>query len=212
MQTGQEGGELLENQKIIAMVIALFAALLVIIAGRSCTASIENANRKNKTTSSATLSENNNTSSEITNAPVNDTVAGDESSDEQSPSPQIEYVTDILGRVIGTKPAEPTAPQPVTEIEYATDTLGRVVGTKYVEVTTEAPTMIEYVTDILGRVTATEYVTIPQGEAPQQTTSQTTSKKSVLEQYEEDHPSKTQPADEEQPGSETPGTLHITIG
>lgn len=167
----------MENQKVIAMIIAALAAILVIIAGKSCTA---NVNNEKKTPSSGgetapqisisivqhTAQNNNGVDSE--NASDDQ-----DASQEQPTSPEIQYVTDLLGRVIGTE-----APENVTHtyIEYHTDLLGRVVGSEahpVTEGTTETPTHIEYVTDLLGRVVRTEIVT---GE--KETSAETATKKS----------------------------------
>jgi hypothetical protein len=48
---------------------------------------------------------------------------------------EIEYVTDLLGRVVRTEVhvVTPTTTEPPTHIEYITDLLGRVIGTEYAE-------------------------------------------------------------------------------
>lgn len=167
----------MENQKIIAIVIAALAAILVVIAGKSCTASVDN---KEKTSSSGKASPSNAGVSIVQGTVQNNNGVNDESSNgdnqyisqEQPTGPEIQYVTDLLGRVIGT-----AAPEDITHvyIEYYTDLLGRVVGSEAHLVTegaTETPTHIEYVTDLLGRVVRTEIVT---GE--KETSAETTTKK-----------------------------------
>lgn len=144
----------MENQKVIAMIIAALALILVIIAGKSCTANVNN-EKKTPSSSGETApqisisivqhtAQNNNNTTDSENASDDQDV-----SSEKSTSPEIQYVTDLLGRVIGTEV------HPVTE------------GT------TETPTHIEYVTDLLGRVVRTEIVT---GE--EETSAETTMKKS----------------------------------
>lgn len=194
------------NQKIIAIVIAAMAAILVVIAGKSCTASVDN---KEKTSSSGKASSSNAGVSIVQGTVQNNNGVNDESSNgdnqyisqEQPTGPEIQYVTDLLGRVIGTVAPENVTP---TYIEYHTDLLGRVVGSEahlVTEGTTETPTHVEYITDLLGRVIGTEIVT---GEKEPAT--ETTTKKNTHQQ----HPQTTTKGKDKEQGT-APSSIHITI-
>lgn len=195
----------MENQKVIAMIIAALAAILVIIAGKSCSANVSN---EKKTPSSGgeaapqisicigQHTAQNNNAADSENAPdVQD------SPQDKPANPEIQYVTDLLGRVIGTEDPENVTP---TYIEYHTDLLGRVDGSEahlVTEGTTEAPTHIEYVTDLLGRVIGTEIAT---GEKEPAT--ETTTKKNTHQQ----HPQTTTKGKDKEHGT-APSSIHITI-
>lgn len=195
----------MENQKIIAMIIAALAAILVIIAGKSCSANVSN-EKKTPSSGGETASQISISIDQHT-AQNNNAANGENAHDvqdapqEQPTNPEIQYVTDLLGRVIGTE-----APENVTKtyIEYHTDLLGRVVGSEAhpaTEPTTEAPTHIEYVTDLLGRVIGTEIVT---GEKEPAT--ETTTKKNTHQQY----PQTTTKGKDKEQGT-APSAIHITI-
>lgn len=150
----------MENQKIIAMVIAVIAGILVVLAGKSCSASLEGGTQSSASSGKQQMSISISIAGD-SYRPVNNNSNSDKGTQIQTTeiysNPDVQYVTDLLGRVIGT-----VAPEDVThtEIEYVTDLLGRVVKTEVHAVTpttTEPPTHIEYITDLLGRVIGTEY-------------------------------------------------------
>lgn len=184
----------MENQKSIAMIIAAIAGILVVVAGKSCASDLESG--KNSSSSPEKQQVNISISTDLSiNAGNNSNADSDvqPQATELYTDPDVQYVTDLLGRVIGT-----VAPEDVThtEIEYVTDLLGRVVRTEVHIVdpsTTEAPTHIEYVTDLLGRVVGTEYVDgpAPSTEAPSERPTQTTTRYV--------------------PKGTVPGTIYITI-
>lgn len=193
----------MENQKIIAIMIAALAAILVIVAGKSCTANVDS---KKRTASSGKASSNVSVSIVQGTVQNNNGVSNDSSySDIQNvpqeypTQPEIQYVTDLLGRVIGT-----VAPEDITHvyIEYHTDLLGRVVGSEahlVTEGTTETPTHVEYVTDLLGRVIGTEIVT---GEK-EPDTEPTTNKK--------ERPKPTAGKNKNEGNGSAPSSIHIVI-
>ena len=190
----------MENQRLAAIFIAMIAALLVILAGRSCARSIENANTE--TTNGYSISKNTVGSDDNTGGKNSD---GDATYETVSfTNNGIEYVTDILGRVVGTnivtEDTSDTSQEFETETgkEYVTDMLGRVVEEKDV-------------IDILGRVVETKYV----DENNDEVTTQASSKKNPLEEYREKHSEYYKPTEsdkaEKEPQS-VPSTIHIKIG
>jgi len=204
----------LENQRLAAIFIAMIAALLVILAGRSCARSIENANKE--TTNGYSISKNTVGSDDNTGGKKSD---GDATYETASfTNNGIEYVTDILGRVVGTNiVTEDTSQEFETETgkEYVTDMLGRVVEEKDVIVTVPAGAKpdphVEYVTDILGRVVETKYV----DENNDEVTTQASSKKNPLEEYREKHSEYYKPTESDKTEKEplsAPSTIHIKIG
>lgn len=175
----------MENQKGIAIVLAMFAALLVMLAGKSCT---DNINKKNKNNSSTAGSFNvtakNNTLTQ--NNGINEyTITGSSETTTES----IEYITDILGRVIGT--VAPTSTEPT-------------------ESTTEP--QVEYVTDILGRVVS---IIEPETVTTTEAATEATKKINPLEEYLEEHPNPTVSGNKKDIDGEdytVPSSLYITIG
>ncbi len=234
----------MENRRVIAIFIAMLAAFLVILAGRSCAMNIDNTNKKsnkskavtnNRLTSDTSASEitagkttGNNPGNTFTfgNTTPTDTdeegtvteTAGDGTDSETTKltdAAGVEYVTDILGRVVETIPAQETdTTEPTTHVEkqYVTDILGRVVEENENVVSETEPAgdpHIEYVTDILGRVVSTKYV----DENGQEVTTQFASGKNPLEEYREKYseyyPTTDDPGDDPvRPSS----TIHIKIG
>ncbi|WP_298527317.1 hypothetical protein [uncultured Ruminococcus sp.] len=233
----------MENRRVIAIFIAMLAAFLVILAGRSCAMNIDNTNKKsnkskavtnNRLTSDTSASEitagkttgNNpgntftfgNTTQTDTAEDGTDETAGDGTDSETTKltdAAGVEYVTDILGRVVETIPAQETdTTEPTTHVEkqYVTDILGRVVEENETVISETEPAgdpHIEYVTDILGRVVSTKYV----DENGQEVTTQAASGKNPLEEYREKYseyyPTTDDPGDDPvRPSS----TIHIKIG
>lgn len=233
----------MENRRVIAIFIAMLAAFLVILAGRSCAMNIDNTNKKsskskavtnNRLTSDTSASEitagkttgNNpgntftfgNTTQTDTAEDGTDETAGDGTDSETTKltdAAGVEYVTDILGRVVETIPVQETdTTEPTTHVEkqYVTDILGRVVEENETVVSETEPAgdpHIEYVTDILGRVVSTKYV----DENGQEVTTQFASGKNPLEEYREKYseyyPTTDDPGDDPvRPSS----TIHIKIG
>jgi len=194
----------MDNRKSIAIVLAFVAAVLVMLAGKSCAESIHKSNTKNS-------GGNNNYTADVsvTTGTKSQTVTYDL---EQEDVPQVEYVTDILGRVIETVPQTQTAP-PETDppVEYITDILGRVEGT----VGHEKQNHTEYVTDILGRVVGVEEHTTPAAEGDTQPVTQ--EELNPLEKYYKEHPEEAPTAAKKvkrQDGGQTetaPSEIHIKI-
>lgn len=83
----------MENQRAIALLIAVAAAMLVVLAGKSCMRSIEEQNKK--TESSETAVRTSQTTAEITSAEAAVTTIGTAES-------SIEYETDFFGDIVGT--------------------------------------------------------------------------------------------------------------
>lgn len=233
----------MENRRVIAIFIAMLAAFLVILAGRSCAMNIDNTNKKsnkskavtnNRLTSDTSASEitagkttgNNpgntftfgNTTQTDTAEDGTDETAGDGTDSETTKltdAAGVEYVTDILGRVVETIPAQETdTTEPTTHVEkqYVTDILGRVVEENETVVSKTEPAgdpHIEYVTDILGRVVSTKYV----DENGQEVTTQSASGKNPLEEYREKYSEYYTSTDD--PGDDLvrpSSTIHIKIG
>ena len=147
-----------QNQRGIAIIIAMFAAILVMLAGKSCTS--KNSSNNSNSSKSVSYSEKGVDSVQIiTKHNGGGVYEYTVTAESQSTGTKIEYVTDMLGRVIGTVEATSgEVPEPETQIEYVTDILGRVLDTVIVtvELTTQTTEpQIEYVTDILGRVIGT---------------------------------------------------------
>lgn len=90
----------MENQRAIALLIAVAAALLVVLAGRSCMKSIEKQNKE---------AENNN-SAVYTSQTVTETVTSAVTVPSVTAETTVEYVTDFFGDIVGT--AAPTEPYP----------------------------------------------------------------------------------------------------
>lgn len=233
----------MENRRVIAIFIAMLAAFLVILAGRSCAMNIDNTNKKsnkskavtnNRLTSDTSASEitagkttgNNpgntftfgNTTQTDTAEDGTDETAGDGTDSETTKltdAAGVEYVTDILGRVVETIPVQETdTTEPTTHVEkqYVTDILGRVVEENETVVSETEPAgdpHIEYVTDILGRVVSTKYV----DENGQEVTTQFASGKNPLEEYREKYSEYYTSTDD--PGDDPvrpSSTIHIKIG
>ena len=178
----------MDNHKGIAIVLAMFAALLVMLAGKSCTDNMNNKNNKKSnsapTGGSFSVTAQNNTLNQQNG--VNEyTITGSSEVTTES----IEYITDILGRVVGTVAQSSTEPTEATtepQVEYVTDILGRVVSIIEPEtvITTEDPTAV------------TEY-------------------KNPLEEYLEEHPNPTVSGKDKDIDGEhytVPSSLYITIG
>ena len=233
----------MENRRVIAIFIAMLAAFLVILAGRSCAMNIDNTNKKSNKSKAVTNNRltSDTSASEITagkttgNNPGNtftfgnttqidtaedgtDETAGDGTDSETTKltdAAGVEYVTDILGRVVENIPAQETdTTEPTTHVEkqYVTDILGRVVEENETVVSETEPAgdpHIEYVTDILGRVVSTKYV----DENGQEVTTQFASGKNPLEEYREKYSEYYTSTDD--PGDDPvrpSSTIHIKIG
>jgi|GEM_PF-3581801 hypothetical protein len=85
----------MDNQRAIALLIAVAAAMLVVLAGKSCMKSIEEQNKK--TESSSTAVQTSQTTADIPSTVVKaPTIVTAESS--------IEYETDFFGDIVGTVP------------------------------------------------------------------------------------------------------------
>lgn len=170
------------ERKSAAIIIAMFAAILVMLAGKSCSENMKRERQKN-------------------NAPVN-TLASRPSQENYAETTRSNAVVTVLA----TEPGQ-------SQIEYITDILGRVVGT--VEHSTEATEtttvpQVEYVTDILGRVVK---VIEPTTEAVE-TTTESDVMKNPLAEYWEQHSTApaTRDQDIEEQHYKAPSTLQITIG
>ncbi len=123
----------MEKNKIVALVCAVIAALLVIMAGRSCTESIREANEKSRAKNNeSTVSYSGGSGVSI----IEGTAPAEESGRE----------TDIFGRVVTTSA--------VSEEYYSTATTKEYDPT---ETTTEP--VVEYVTDVFGIIIGTETAT-----------------------------------------------------
>ncbi len=100
------------NQRIIALAISIIAALLVIMAGKSCADDINDTNKEGNgaSTTSASVPDNNNNNNNnnrATSSRRNDPPAVEEIT-ETVPTelPALEYVTDEEGNTIGYIPIE----------------------------------------------------------------------------------------------------------
>ena len=101
------------NQRIIALAISIIAALLVIMAGKSCADDINDTNKEGNgaSTTSASVPDNNNNNNNNNNRATssrrNDPPAVEEIT-ETVPTelPALEYVTDEEGNTIGYIPIE----------------------------------------------------------------------------------------------------------
>lgn len=116
----------MKKNKIAALVCAAIAALLVIMAGKSCTKSAMEANEKSRR-------KNNDTTSYSGES-------GDKVVEGTTPTEESERVTDIFGRIVTSEAVTDTyhAAETTTEpvVEYVTDAFGNVIGTETVTSTT----------------------------------------------------------------------------
>ena len=116
----------MKKNKIAALVCAAIAALLVIMAGKSCTKSALEANEKSRR-------KNNDTTSYSGES-------GDKVIEGTTPSEESERATDIFGRIVTSEAVTDTyhAAETTTEpvVEYVTDAFGNVIGTETVTSTT----------------------------------------------------------------------------
>ncbi len=116
----------MEKNKIAALVCAAIAALLVIMAGKSCTKSALEANEKSRR-------KNNDTTSYSGES-------GDKVVEGTTPTEESERVTDIFGRIVTSEAVTDTyhAAETTTEpvVEYVTDAFGNVIGTETATSTT----------------------------------------------------------------------------
>jgi len=196
------------ERKSAAIIIAMFAAVLVMLAGKSCAENMKQERQKNASVNNTAAS----TPSQATYADV--TRSNSVTVPVEPTQPQVEYVTDILGRVIGTVENNSNSGSvTVSEIEYVTDILGRVIGTveNKTEVTQSATVpATEYVTDILGRVVKV----IENTTEPVQTTTVKKENKNPLQEYQEQHSTApvTRDHDIDEQGYTAPSTLQISIG
>ncbi len=114
------------KNKIAALVCAAIAALLVIMAGKSCTKSALEANEKSRR-------KNNDTTSYSGES-------GDKVIEGTTPSEESERATDIFGRIVTSEAVTDTyhAAETTTEpvVEYVTDAFGNVIGTETATSTT----------------------------------------------------------------------------
>lgn len=124
----------MERNKIVALVCAAIAALLVIMAGKSCTESIREANEKSRAKNNKpTISFSGDLSVSVNEG--------------TSPEEEVDRVTDIFGRVVTTVTVSEeysiteTTTEPV--IEYVTDVFGNVIGTETATSTTAVSTVGE---------------------------------------------------------------------
>ena len=204
----------MENRRVIAIFIAMLAAFLVILAGRSCAMNIDNTNKKSNKSKAVTNNRltSDTSASEITagkttgNNPGNTFTFGN-----TTPTDTAEEgtVTETAGD--GTD-SETTKLTDAAGVEYVTDILGRVVEENETVVSKTEPAgdpHIEYVTDILGRVVSTKYV----DENGQEVTTQFASGKNPLEEYREKYSEYYTSTDD--PGDDLvrpSSTIHIKIG
>lgn len=169
------------ERKYAAIIVAMFAAVLVMLAGKSCAENMKN-ERRNGTASYKSAERSSQTDLAVTTSPHGQATFPAT----ESVQSQVEYVTDILGRVIGTVEHTTEAAETTTvpQVEYVTDILGRVIKT--IEPTTEVP----------------------------ETTAAVTEKKNPLQVYQEQHSTApvTRDRDIEEQHYTVPSTLHITIG
>ncbi len=116
----------MEKNKIAALVCAAIAALLVIMAGKSCTKSALEANEKSRR-------KNNDTTSYSGES-------GDKVVEGTTPTEESERATDIFGRIVTSEAVTDTyhTAETTTEpvVEYVTDAFGNVIGTETVTSTT----------------------------------------------------------------------------
>lgn len=205
-----------QNQRGIAIIIAMFAAILVMLAGKSCTSN--NSSDNSKSSKSVSYSEKSAGSIQTaTNNSGGGVYEYTVTAESQSTGTKIEYVTDMLGRVIGTVEATSgEVSEPETQIEYVTDILGRVLDTVIVTVEPTTQTtepQIEYVTDILGRVIGTvapENDHTEDQEASEDNTAPTQPKNPLEEYWEKSSQNAENGNDDEH--YTVPSTIHITIG
>ena len=121
----------MENRRITAIFLAFIAALLVMFAAKSCNDASKkkaggnkvNNNQKSPTYASISFSKSGDTADVTADTQVYEVTRAQEEDD-------VEYITDLLGRVIGTStlpPVSTTEPPTEPQVEYVTDLLGRVI-------------------------------------------------------------------------------------
>ena len=177
----------MDNRKGIAIILAMFSAILVMLAGKSCADGMN----KNREKGAKKPSAGNSVSVDYQEQTLTVAKGVREytvTADSTMYTDNVEYITDILGRVIGTvEPSSADVTEGSTEPE------------------------IQYITDILGRVVdVIEPDTQPSTEDP----TATTEHKNPLEEYREKHPEMTKPTKEKDIEEEhytAPSSLYITI-
>ena len=115
----------MNSSHIVSLVLALFAALLVIVAGRSCARSAERANKesraKNTTTQQYKLITENPYTKSQQNIADPDIISSQGSIDDTTS--QYETVTDMFGDVVETIPVAATKATVEADIDAPTTTL-----------------------------------------------------------------------------------------
>ena len=116
----------MNSSHIVSLVLALFAALLVIVAGRSCARSAERTNKesraKNTTTQQYKLITENPYTTSQQNIADPDIISSQGSSIDDTTS-QYETVTDMFGDVVETIPVAATKATVEADIDAPTTTL-----------------------------------------------------------------------------------------
>ena len=102
----------MEKSKAMALLIALAAAMLVILAGKSCADDIQKKNKARREQSTAVQQQNVTNDYVYTQPPVTDPVTV-----QQPTEKMYEEVTNILGNVVETIPITTASPDPAAETQ-----------------------------------------------------------------------------------------------
>ena len=113
----------MENSKVVALVLGCIAALLVIMAGKSCASDIQEQNKKSSGSGYSSVNSTTKPAPKLIEEPpapaVNNQQAVEQT--DAATEPQYEVVTDMLGRVVETIPVTQAEEDiPATEEEPET--------------------------------------------------------------------------------------------
>ncbi|MDE6102398.1 MAG: hypothetical protein K2F73_05425 [Ruminococcus sp.] len=130
----------MDKHRQIAFIVAFIIAMVIMMIGKSCTDSAikkQNKTVKSSTSQSVPDYSNNNYNNNYNNAPQQNNNQVQTEAVQQVTEPQVEYVTNMLGEVIGT--AEPTT----TAVQLETDENGEYSETPVIQETTQGKSILE---------------------------------------------------------------------
>lgn len=140
------------NRRVIALILAVFAALLVILAGKACARDIQRTNEMYRTTAAPDM----HISLADPSSVVTPTSQAAQQTEENAVTePTVQVVTDLIGRVVGTVPptsegetmdmTEPTTKKKSILEEYNEEQASKEAALNPTEVSTDADAGAGYV-------------------------------------------------------------------
>ncbi len=131
-------GDNVDKHRQVAFIMAFIVAMVIMMIGKACTDSSMKKKQVKPVqfsgTSSQVVPENNNN---YNNVPQQNNQIQTEAVQEQTTEPSVEYVTNLLGEIVGT--AEPTT----TAVQPATDENGEYSEETQVQTTTEWKSILD---------------------------------------------------------------------